>query len=361
MLFKCATHAPATDHGHRQTVTDGKKHFAVDIHCHIHVPAADAMVKAAGLDASLADPFRSSIDLTREVNGAQAARLVPKLTDPAERIADMDACGVDVQAISPSPFHYNYWFDADFARDTAKVTNDRVAEICGQHPDRFVGLCTVPLQNADMAVAELDRCVNDLGMRGVEISTNVNGKELTRAGLEKFFARVEELGVVIFMHPHGTTFTDRFQDHYFANTIGHPLESMLAAGHLVFDGYLDTYPGLKICIAHGGGYISHYWGRFDHPWERRDDVRQKIDKHPRDYIAKLYFDTVTFSHDQLNHLVDSWGADHVLLGTDYPYDMAEEDPVGFIASAPKLTDDQKALVTGGNAARLLGIEVPADA
>ena len=219
MFFKCATHAPASDHGHAQTVSRGKKHFTVDIHCHVHVPDADAMLANASA-ADQGKTYGEAIELTGEINRRQHQTILPKLTDAEVRIADMDAIGIDVQAISPSPFHYNYAYDAEFARETSKVVNDRIAEVVASHPDRFVGMCTVPLQNAEMAVAELDRCVKERGMRGVEISTNVAGQELTRAGLEKFFARVEELDVMIFMHPIGTSFKERMTDHYFRNTIG---------------------------------------------------------------------------------------------------------------------------------------------
>ena len=145
-------------------------------------------------------------------------------------------------------------------------------------------------------------------------------------------------------------------DHYFRNLIGHPVESTLAVGHLVFDGYLDRYPGLKICIAHGGGYIPAYAGRFDHPYHLRDDCRVQIDKPPSEYLKKLYFDTVVFTEHQLRYLIETWGADHIVMGTDYPFDMAEPDPVGHVNSVKGLSDDDKALVMGGNAAALLGIE-----
>ena len=359
MLFTCGPHghrAPAADHGHTHQARNGKKHFTVDIHCHVHVPEADAMLK----DPRAADQKNLYVDTneaTAAINRQQHQDILPKLTDPAERLKDMDATGIDVQAISPAPFHYNYGYDADFARETAVVVNDRIAEICAGNPDRFVGLCTVPLQDGEIAAAELERCVKQNGMRGVEISTNVNGKDLTRAGLEKFFAKAEELDTLIFMHPIGTSFKDRMTDHYFRNTIGHPLESALAVGHLVFDGYLEKYPGLKICIAHGGGYVPAYSGRFDHPWERRDDCRVNISKPPSHYVKKLYFDTVVFTDHQLRYLVDTWGADKIVMGTDYPYDMAEPDPVGFVDSTAGLTDDQKHLVMGGNAAKLLGLKV----
>jgi len=284
---------------------------------------------------------------------------MPKLTDPALRIADMDACGVDMQAISPSPFHYSYWADPDLGREVAQVANDRIAELVAQHPDRFVPMCTVPLQAPELAVAELERCHKEHGMRAVEIGTNVERQELTRAGLDKFFARVEELDMLIFIHPVGTTEGARMKDHYFTNLIGHPLESALAIGHLIFDGYLEKFPGLKVCIAHGGGYLPGYWGRFDHPYPTREDVHGDLPNPPSYYMKKLYFDSLVFTEEQLRHLIDAWGADHILMGTDYPYDMAETDPVGHIDSVQDLSEEDKALVWGGNAARLLNLAVEA--
>ena len=365
MFFKCSpfghfyqnhiAHAPANE-GHGETVTNGKKHFTVDIHCHIHVPEADEMLKTLSPDYT----GRSMVDtnpLTTKINKEQQASILPQLTDPEIRLRDMDQQGIDVQAVSPSPFHYNYDYDADFTRNTCKIVNDRVAEVVASHPDRFVGLCTVPLQNCDLAIAELERCINELGFKGVEISTNVQGMDLTRAGLDKFFSRVEDLNTLIFMHPIGTSYKERMDDHYFRNTIGHPLESALAVGHLVFDGYLDKYSGLKICVAHGGGYIPAYYGRFDHPFRLRDDCRTKISKPPSKFVNQLFFDTVVFTETQLRHMIEVWGADHVVMGTDYPYDMAETDPVGHVNSVKNLSDEDKALVMGGNATKLLNLDV----
>ena len=354
MLFKCAHHAPAADHGHRRTVKRDAKHVTVDIHCHVHVPECDAMVDGKWtIDQMPMIHFAS--DLTRKLNVEQNQVLMPRLTDPELRISEMDACGVDIQAISPSPFHYTYWADPELGRDVARVANDRVGEMGAKYPDRFAPMCTVPLQNCDMAIAELERCHKEHGMRGVEIGTNVEGKELTRAGLEKFFAKVEELDMLIFMHPIGTTEGSRMKDHYFTNLIGHPLESSLAIGHLVFDGYLDKFPGLKVCIAHGGGYLPGYWGHFDHPYLTREDVHGSLPNPPSHYLKKLFFDTVVFTEMQLRHLIEAWGADHILMGTDYPYDMAEEDPVGHVDSVQGLSVEDKAKVWGGNAVRLMNL------
>ena len=242
----------------------------------------------------------------------------------------MDRDGIDMQVISPYPGHFVYAAPPEVARDSCHMVNDHIAEMVAKHPDRLLGMGTVPLQDPGMAIAELDRTVNELGFRGVELCTNVRGVDLTRAGLEKFFARVEELGVMIFLHPFGTSLVGRMEDHYFPNTIGHPLDSALCVGHLVFDGYLERFPELKICIAHGGGYIPSYWGRFDHAFAHREDCRVTIKKQPSEYLKKLYFDTVVFDERELKHLIEIWGADHIMLGTDYPFDMAEPDPVGLL-------------------------------
>ena len=360
MLFKCAPRAPAADHGHATRVSHGKKHFTVDIHCHLHVPEADPLLNGFPPD----ETGRSALDgsaQTAQINRELKQTILPMLTEPAVRIADMDRQGVDVQAISPAPFHYAYEAPAEVTRESSRLINDRIAEVVAGHPDRFVGLCTVPLQDADMSVTELERCVKDLGLRGVEISTHVKGQELTRSGLERFFARAEELDVLVFIHPSGTSIAERMNDHYFRNLIGHPIESALAVGHLVFDGYLDRYPGLKICVAHGGGYIPAYAGRFDHPYGLRADCRGEIDKLPSEYLKKLYFDTVVFTEHQLRYLIETWGADRIVMGTDYPYDMAETDPVGHVNSVKGLSETDKAQVLGANAAALLKIEVTAHA
>ena len=234
-----------------------KRWRTIDIHCHCMVPEANAMVlKATGIVGGGETPNASGHvnDLTKSIAQQRAEIDFPKLTDLETRLADMDRDGIDIQVISPYPGHFVYAAPPEVARDSCHMVNDHIAGMVEKHPDRLMGMGTVPLQDCGMAIAELDRTVNELGFRGVELCTNVAGVDLTRAGLDKFFARVEELGILIFMHPSGTSFVGRMSDHYFPNTIGHPLESALAVGHLVFDGYLERFPELKICIAHGGGY-----------------------------------------------------------------------------------------------------------
>jgi aminocarboxymuconate-semialdehyde decarboxylase len=328
----------------------------VDIHCHYLNP--DVATKLAPLDPRQHDPlFCFSNAATREVNAKQVQERGPQLTSIERRLKDMDRMGIDIQAISPAPNQLVYWSEPDLGRDIARQVNDRLAEIVGQWPDRFVALGTVPLQDADMAVAELDRCVKELGLRGVEIIPNVNGVELTDAklGLERFFARAEELGIVIFMHPLGFSQAERLSDHYFNNVIGNPLETTVAVSHLIFDGVMDRHPRLKIVLPHAGGYLAHYPARMDHAHRARPDCRTVIKKKPSSYLGKFYFDTITFDPEMLRHMIDRYGEDHVLLGTDYPYDMAETNPVGLIAKVPRLARADRERIEGGNAARLLKI------
>ena len=266
--------------------------------------------------------------------------------------------GVDVQAVCPAPYHFFYFTEPDYGAELSRDVNHGIAKLAADMPDRFVGLGTVPLQDSQLAIRELEYCVKSLGMRGVEICTNVNGKNLTDPSLklDKFFARCEELGVLIFMHPLGYTQADRLTNHYFNNVIGNPLESTVAVSHLIFDGVMARYPKLKVLVAHGGGFIAHYWARMDHAWGARADCRTVIKRKPSSYLEKFYFDSITFDPEMLKRLIDRFGADHVVLGTDYPYDMGEEDPLALLAKLKRLPRASRDLVAGGNATRLLKIK-----
>ncbi len=337
--------------------TRAGKSKVVDLHCHYLNPVVNA--KTAHLDLGKYDPTTVfADDLTRETNVKQMKTRAPKLTGVTERLQDMDRMGVDIQAICPAPYQFFYWTEADYGAELAREVNEGIARIAADRPDRFVGMGSVPLQDSQLAIRELNHCVKNLGMRGIEICTNVNGKNLTDPSLklDKFFARAEELGVVIFMHPLGYTQADRLTHHYFNNVIGNPLDSTVAVSHLIFDGVMQRYPKLKFVVAHGGGFIAHYWARMDHAWRARPDCRTIIKNPPSSYLEKFYFDTITFDPEMLKRLIERFGADHVVLGTDYPYDMGEEDPLGLIAQVKKLSRADRQLIEGGNAARLLQIK-----
>ncbi len=359
MMYTCA---PAGSHGSAsrargRVVRKANKSLRVDIHCHYQNPDAEAVVK--DLNPIQHEPlFKFSNTPTREVNRKQAQDRAPHLSTIEVRLKDMDRMGIDIQAVSPAPNQYFYWTEPELGRRLSQMVNDRLAEIVAKWPDRFVGLGTLPLQNAEFAVTELERCVKQLGLRGVEINTNVNGLNLTdeRLGLNKVFAKAQELDVVIFLHPGGFSHGDRLTNHYFNNVIGNPLETTVAVSHLIFDGVLERYPKLKFVAAHGGGFLSFYYARMDHAHRARSDCHLVIQKKPTSYLKKFYFDTITHDTAMLETLVGNYGADHVLLGTDYPYDMGVDDPVRFIDGAKKLRRADKTLIMGGNAAKLLKIK-----
>lgn len=329
----------------------------VDIHCHyLNVDAAKQLAQFNPGQYEPSVKFANA--LTREVNVKQMQDRAAKLSTIEVRLADMDKMGIDIQAVCPAPHQTYYWTEPGLGAQMSRMVNDRLAEIVAKWPDRFVALGTVPLQNVELAVAELERCVKQLGLRGVEINPSVNGMDLSdpRLGLDRFFAKVQELDVIIFMHPIGFTQGERLVDHYFNNLIGNPLETTVAASHLIFDGVMDRHPRLKIVLPHAGGFLGHYWARMDHGHAARADCRTVIRKKPTSYLEKFYFDTITFDAAMLGHLIGRWGPDHVLLGTDYPFDMGEDDPVGLIGSVPRLGTAEKEKIMGGNAARLLKIK-----
>jgi aminocarboxymuconate-semialdehyde decarboxylase len=379
MMFKCAA-SGCSDAGHDHHAARGTRRGAaraarvvraaqtkgvrnrrgkdlrIDIHCHYFNQAVAE--KVAHLNPAQYEPSVAFANaLTREVNVKQMRDRSAKLSTIEQRLADMDRMGIDMQAVSPAPNQTYYWTEPELGVELSRMVNDRLAEIVAEWPERFVALGTVPLQRVDLAIAELERCVKQLGLRGVEINPSVNGMDLTdaRLNLEKFFARVQALDVLVFMHPIGFTQGQRLTDHYFNNVIGNPMETTIAASHLIFDGVLHRNPKLKIVLPHAGGYLAHYWARMDHAYRARPDCRTVIKRAPSSYLEKMYFDTITFDVQMLRHMVDRYGPDHVLLGSDYPYDMGVDDPLGVIASVPRLARAERDMIQGGNAARLLKI------
>ncbi|MEP4892289.1 MAG: amidohydrolase family protein [Aliiglaciecola sp.] len=329
------------------------KHLVVDIHCHLNVKAADQIVQAKypGPPPGI---HEFSSEKSNEVNKAQFCSIGATLNNIDLRIKDMDRLGIDVQVISPNPGQYFYYTDAETGLAAAQAVNNGIAEAVASNPQRFVGMGTVPMQNIELAIIEMRRCAKELDLRGIEISTNVNGKDLHNADLQPFFAAAEELGILLFIHPLGFTDANRMKEYYFNNLIGNPLESTLAVGHLIFGGVLDRYPGLKICVAHGGGYIPGYWGRMDHGWRARPDCSEHCQNLPSSYLRKLWFDTLVFDKEQLDSLVRTHGSDRLCLGSDYPFDMAEPNPVEF---HDQLADADKEKILGLNAADLLGLKL----
>ncbi len=330
------------------------KTVTVDIHAHAAVPEAAAFA-APHVNMRDIAMARHSNDETRQINMLQDKDRTIAITDIDDRMRVLDAMGLDFQVVAPPPPQCYYHLPVEFAVPATRMVNDGMAAFVAKRPDRLAALGTVALQDPAEAVTELERCMGPLGMKGVEILTNVNGEELAAPRFAPFWKKAEELGALVMIHPNGFTHGDRFHDYYFSNVIGNPMETTIALHHLIFSGTLERMPDLKILAVHGGGYLPAYSGRIDHAWGARRDCNAGLPNPPTHYLRKIYFDNVVFSAHQLEYLVKVYGADKIVMGTDYPYDMADYDPVDHVLSAG-LSEADVAKIAGGNARRLLGLE-----
>ena len=314
----------------REVVVSGRRVKTVDVHAHCAVPEAMAL-------------------MGRNVS-PQALIMGP------ERVQQMDAQGIDVEALSINP----YWYGAerDLASQIIKIQNEKLAEVCAVQPERFVAFATVALQYPDLAAEQLEDGVKKLGLRGASIGGSVNGEELSNPKFHPFWAKAEELGTLIFLHPQG--FPDlekRLQGNgLLTNVIGNPLETTIALSHLIFEGTLDRFPGLKLCAAHGGGYLPSYSARSDHGCLTFPDRCSKtpLKKRPSEYLRDLYFDSIVFTPEALRHLVAECGASQIVMGTDYPYPWTSM-AVEHILGTPSLSDAERAAILGDTACKLLRI------
>ena len=330
----------------------------IDIHSHVAVPAA-AAIAGPHVDLRQVPLAHFATDNVKALNAKQEADRRTRITGIDngldERLKDMDDMGLDMQLVMPPPPQCYFTVPVEIAVKATRVLNDGIAAYVARKPDRFVALGTVPLQDGNEAAKELERSMKELGFKGCQILTNVAGKELSDPEFAPFWAKAEALGALVVIHPNGFTQGERFSRYYFSNVIGNPLDTTVALHYLIFDGVLERHPNLKILAVHGGGYLAGYSGRIDHAWGARSDVANKLPKPPTEYLKKVYFDTVVFTEHQLEYLVKVFGADRILMGTDYPFDMADYDPVGHVTGTESLDAKTVAAITGGNAKKLLGI------
>ncbi|MBW8267965.1 amidohydrolase family protein [Caldovatus aquaticus] len=326
----------------------------IDIHSHVLVPEAAAFA-APHLDLSTIPLAHFATPETQALNRKQDADRREVMTAIAPRLRDLDAAGIDLQVVAPPPPQCYFTLRPEHAVPAIRMVNDGIAAFVARRPDRFVGLGTVPMQEPAEAVRELERCMGPLGFKGVQILTNVAGRELSDPAFAPFWAAAERLGALVMLHPNGFTEGERFRRFYFNNVIGNPLDTAVALHYLIFDGVLERHPGLKILAVHGGGYLPAYSGRIDHAWGARSDARGSLPKPPTHYLRQVWFDSIVFTPHQLDHLVRVFGADRIVMGTDYPYDMAESDPIGHVCSVEGFDAATRAAICGGNAQRLLGL------
>jgi aminocarboxymuconate-semialdehyde decarboxylase len=327
----------------------------IDIHAHVMVPEAGAFA-GPHVDPATIPLLHFATPATQALNRKQDAdRREVFFQSHDARLKELDAAAIDIQLVAPPPGQCYFTVKPEIAVPATRMVNDGIAAWVAKRPDRFLGLGTVAMQEPTEAVAELERCMGPLGFKGVELLTNVNGRELSDPAFEPFWAAAERLGALVMIHPNGFTEGQRLTRHYFNNVVGNPFETTLALHYLIFDGVLERYPALKILAVHGGGYLPAYSGRIDHAWGARSDARGTLPKPPTEYLKQVYFDTIVFTPHQLEYLVKVFGEEKILMGTDYPFDMADSDPVGHINSVASFSPATRAALAGGNARKLLGL------
>ena len=314
----------------REVVVSGRRVRTIDVHAHCAFPEAMALMGRKVAPASL--------------------------VMAEDRIRAMDEQGIDMEALSINPSWYGV--ERDVASQVIRLQNEKLAELCAARPDRFVAFASVALQYPELAVEQLDYAVKKLGLRGAGLGGSVNGEELSNPKFYPFWARAEELGVLVFIHPQGTAeLKGRLQGNGgLENTIGNPLETTLALSHLIFEGTLDRFPGLKICAAHGGGYLPSYAPRSDHICLTFPDrcAAVPLKKRPTEYLKQLYFDALVFTPEALRHLAAQVGASQLVMGTDYPFPWTKTS-VDHILGTPGFSDAERRAMLGETAAKLLGI------
>lgn len=279
-----------------------------------------------------------------------AANMRDSMSDLTQRLADMDERGIDLALVSAPPYVQNS------APDVCRNMNDATAAaIAGS--ERFLGLATVPMQEPDIAAQELERCVKDLGFRGLEILTNVNGENLHSRRFAPLYQKMQDLNVAAFVHPQNVLGQDRLAEFFMGNIIGNPSDTAVAAGCLIFGGVLEELPDLKFVLAHGGGTCPLLRGRWEHAWRQHLIEDTRIHRPPSEYFSKLYFDTLTHSVPVLNYLVETVGYDRVMLGSDYPFGMGDYTPPISVQALPHLDDRQREAIYSGNAIRVFGLDL----
>ena len=328
---------------------------AIDFHAHVIVPEVYALAAEHNIfselptDPGVTDEMRSRIK-------DRAVMVLARMSDLTDRIVNMDAMGVDVQVLSASLVHQGLeWADAQTSLRLARTTNDWIANAVATHRARLIGLGTLPLHVPALAVGELERCVRKLGLKGAAISTTAGAMELGDPQLRPFWGKAEELGAMIYIHPGGNR-DRRFKRFHLWNSVGQAFEEAMAISSLMYDGVLETFPRLKICVSHGGGYMPYYMGRIDRNYAEKANTRVNMSKPPIDYLRMLYFDSCVYERAVLQHLVDKVGAERVLLGSDYP--VGEVRPVEFVTDTHTLSPAQQEAIVGTNAATLLGLANP---
>jgi len=276
--------------------------------------------------------------------------------DPRVRLQECDDFGVHVQVLSTVPAMFSYWAKPQHTLDLSKLLNDHIAGVVAEQPRRFVGLGTLPMQAPELAVRELERCVKELGLAGVQIGSHINGWNLCEEELQPVWAAAESLGAAIFVHPWEMMGSEQMPKYWLPWLVGMPAETSRAICSMIFGGVLQKFPRLRVAFAHGGGAFPGTIGRIEHGFEVRPDLCAVDNGHsPRSYLDRIYFDSLVHEPLMLNYLIELAGADRIALGSDYPFPLGEPEPGRLIKSMP-VGDDVKARLLHGTALEWLGLE-----
>lgn len=287
-------------------------------------------------------------------NNGRLAEIERELFDVEAKLAAMDRMRIDVSAISVAPPTYFYFLPAEAGLAAAKLNNDGIARMVAADPRRLRGMATLPMQDPDAAITEFERVVKEYGFKGVELGTSIEGEQLAHPRFRKVLKTIEQLGCFVFAHPYTCSAKGGMEGYELFNTIGFPLDEVIMVAHLMFSGALDELARLPIVIAHGGGYAPYQIGRFDCAHRNRATARRNTATSPRDLLPRFYFDALTHDPKSLRLLIDQVGADHVVIGSDNPFDMGYEDPLAELDKVRALTATERELICCGTARRLLG-------
>jgi aminocarboxymuconate-semialdehyde decarboxylase len=279
--------------------------------------------------------------------------LFPSFFDVQAKLKDMNQKKLDLSVLSAPPTIFYYWSDLDTAKLVCKIYNNSVSEFVRANTNRFAGMGIVPLHDMKEAIQELERCHNELGLKAIELGSHFEGVQFDDIRFRPFFKRAEELDVLLFFHPYYLGNKTGLESYYLTNILGNLIDTSIAISHIVFGGLLKEFPNLKLYFAHGGGFIPYQMGRLEHGYRVRDETQMKLKGSPTKDVRKLFFDTITFNSKALQFLIESHGEDQIMLGTDFPFDMGEENPVGLINTLKKLSSAQRRKIFGENAQRLL--------
>jgi aminocarboxymuconate-semialdehyde decarboxylase len=329
---------------HKPAMVGNRRVKTIDVHCHVTVPEAGEVLKGTKLERF------GTPGLTR--GGYEDSGLTPA------RIQAMDEMGIDVQAVSINSFWYSA--DRDLASKLVDLQNQKLGEMCAVYPNRFVAFASVALQFPELAAQQMEEGMKKYGLRGVAIGGSCEGKELSSPEFDPFWAKAEELQALVFVHPqdspNATGIRNRVKGNgVLNNVIGNPLETTMFLSHIIMEGTLDKFPNLKICAAHGGGYLPSYADRLDYGCRVfPHECTKKLNKQPTDYLKQMYYDTIVFSQEGLRHLIAVVGAGQIGLGTDYPFPWAFT-PVDFVMDQPGLSDAERIAILGGTMSKLLKI------